>query len=78
VVLFSRVYSPELLAEYPVTSGKEPIKPLKIKPHAIKPIDVVLRRTTVTGCHQFISYGYDAFLKVISISSSVSGLISGD
>jgi len=49
VVLFLRVYARKSMAEYPVANCKEPIKPLKIRPHAIKPIDIVLRRTTVTG-----------------------------
>jgi hypothetical protein len=49
VVLFSRVYSPESMAEYPVIIMKELIKPLKIRPHAMKPIDIVLRRIAGAG-----------------------------
>jgi hypothetical protein len=45
MVLFLRVYSPEVMAEYPVTNRKGPVKPLKIRPSAIKPIDIVLRRS---------------------------------
>jgi len=45
MVLFLRVYSPEVMAEYPVTNRKEPIRPLKIRPSAIKPVDIVLRRS---------------------------------
>jgi hypothetical protein len=36
-------YSPEVMAEYPVINRKGPVKPLKIKPSAIKPIDIILR-----------------------------------
>jgi hypothetical protein len=46
MVLFLRVYAPEGMAEYPVTNRKGNIKPLKIRPSAIKPIDIVLRRST--------------------------------
>jgi hypothetical protein len=45
MVLFLRVYSPEGMAEYPITKRKGPIKPLKIRPSAIKPLDIVLRRS---------------------------------
>jgi len=45
MVLFLRVYSPEFMAEHPVTNRKGPIKPLKIRPSAIKPIDIVLRKS---------------------------------
>ena len=48
MVLFLRVYAPEVMAEYPVTNRKELIKPLKIRPPAIKPIDIVLRRSAMT------------------------------
>ena len=37
------------MAEYPVTNRKEPIKPLKIRPSAMEPIDIVLRGSVVTG-----------------------------
>ena len=43
--LILRVYSPEVMAEYQVTSQEGPIKPLKIRPSAIKPIDIVWRRS---------------------------------
>jgi len=49
VVLFLRVYALKPMAEYPVINRKEPIKPLKIRPPAIKPIDIVLRRSAMTG-----------------------------
>jgi len=49
VVLFLRVYAPKSIAEYPVINRKESFKSLKIRLPAIKPIDVVLRRTAVTG-----------------------------
>jgi hypothetical protein len=49
MVLFLRVYSPEVMAEYPITNRKGPIKPLKIRPSAIRPIDIVLRGSAVTG-----------------------------
>ena len=39
---------PEVMAEYTVINRKESIKPLKIRPPAIKPIDIVLRRSAVT------------------------------
>jgi hypothetical protein len=45
MVLFLRVYSSRAMSEYPVTNRKEPIKPLKIRSSAIKPIDIVLRRS---------------------------------
>jgi hypothetical protein len=45
MVLFLRVYSPEVMAEYLITNRKGPIKPLKIRPSAIRPIDIVLRRS---------------------------------
>jgi len=45
MVIFLRVYSSEVMAEYPVTNRKGLIKPLKIRPSAIKPIDIVLRRS---------------------------------
>jgi len=48
VVLFLMVYAPKSLAEYPVIKSKEFIKPLKIRPPAMPPIDIVLRRSTVT------------------------------
>jgi len=37
------------MAEYPVMARKESIKPLKIRPHTVKPIDIVLRRTAGAG-----------------------------
>jgi len=40
-----RVYAPKFMAEYPVVSRKESIKPLKIRPPAIKHIDIFLRRS---------------------------------
>jgi hypothetical protein len=49
MALFLRVYSPEVMAEYPVTNRKGPVKPLKIRPSAIKPIDIVLRRSAGPG-----------------------------
>jgi hypothetical protein len=49
MALFLRVYSPEAMAEYPVTNRKGPVKPLKIRPSAIKPIDIVLRRSAGPG-----------------------------
>jgi hypothetical protein len=45
---FLRVYSPGAMAEYTVTSQKGHIKPLKIRPSAIRPIDIVLRGSAVT------------------------------
>jgi hypothetical protein len=45
MVLFLRVYSPEAMAEYPVTNRKGHIKPLKIRPSAIMPVDIVSRRS---------------------------------
>jgi hypothetical protein len=45
MVLFLRVYSSRAMAEYPVTIRKGPVKPLKIRPSAIKHIDIVLRRS---------------------------------
>jgi hypothetical protein len=48
MVLFLRVYSSGAMAEYPVTNRKGPIKPLKIRPSAIRPIDIVLRGSVVT------------------------------
>jgi len=42
-------YSPELMAEYPATNRKEPVKSLKKRPSVIKPIDIVLRGSVVTG-----------------------------
>jgi hypothetical protein len=36
------------LAEYPVTNREGHIKPLKIRPSAIEPIDIVLRGSVVT------------------------------
>jgi hypothetical protein len=52
MVLFLRVYSSGAMAEYPVTNRKGPIKPLKIRPSAIRPIDIVLRGSVVT---EFVS-----------------------
>jgi hypothetical protein len=49
MALFLRVYSPEVMAEYPVTNRKGPVKHLKIRPSAIKPIDIVLRRSAGPG-----------------------------
>jgi len=49
VVLFLRVYAPIIMAEYPVANRKEHIKPLKIRPRAMKPIDIVLKRTAGVG-----------------------------
>jgi hypothetical protein len=49
MVLFLRVYSPGAMAEYPVTNRKGPVKPLKIRPSAIRPIDIVLRRSAGPG-----------------------------
>jgi hypothetical protein len=49
MALFLRVYSPEVIAEYPVTNRKGPVKPLKIRPSAIKHIDIVLRRSAGPG-----------------------------
>jgi hypothetical protein len=49
MALFLRVYSPEHMAKYPVTNRKGPIKPLKIRPSAIRPIDIVLRRSAGPG-----------------------------
>jgi hypothetical protein len=57
MVLFLRVYSPGAMAEYPVTSQKGHIKPLKIRPSAIRPIDIVLRGSVVTG---FVSPAFAA------------------
>src|SRR4030042_6767995 len=45
MVLFLRVYYSKAMAEFPVTNRKGPIKPLKIRPSAIRPIDIVLRRS---------------------------------
>jgi len=47
MVLFLRVYSQEVPAEYPVTNRKRPFKPLKIRSSAIEPIDIVLRGSVV-------------------------------
>jgi hypothetical protein len=49
MVLFIRVYSTEVMTEYQVTNQKRPNKPLKIRPSAIKPIDIVLRRSAGSG-----------------------------
>jgi hypothetical protein len=49
MVLFLRVYSSGAMAEYPVTNRKGLIKPLKIRPSAIRPIDIVLRRSAGPG-----------------------------
>jgi hypothetical protein len=49
VVLFLRVYSSIAIAEYLVTIRKGHIKPFKIRPSAIRPIDIVLRGSVVTG-----------------------------
>jgi len=49
VGLFSRVYAPEVMAECLVINRKKSIKTLKIRPHARKPIDIVLRRTAGAG-----------------------------
>jgi len=48
MVLFLGVYSSTAMAEYPVTIRKGPVKPLKIRLSAIKPIDIVLRGSVVT------------------------------
>jgi hypothetical protein len=45
MVIFLRVYSPGVMAEYPAANRKGLIKPLKIRPSAIRPIDIVLRRS---------------------------------
>jgi len=44
---------------------KQHLKPLKIRPHATKPIDIVLRRTAGTAETGSMYSGHDAFLKVI-------------
>jgi hypothetical protein len=48
MVLFLRVYSSGDMAEYAVNIRKGPVKPLKIRPSATKPIDIVLRGSAVT------------------------------
>jgi len=48
VVLFLRIYSPEAMAACPVSNRKGLVKSLKIRPPAIRPIDIVLRRSAVT------------------------------
>jgi hypothetical protein len=45
MVLFLRVYSPEVMAGYQAINRKGFIKHLKIRPSAIRPIDIVLRRS---------------------------------
>ncbi len=40
---------PEPLAEYAVATRKRFAKPLKIRPRPLNAIDVVLKRTAVTG-----------------------------
>ena len=55
VVLFLRIYAPEIMAEYPVVNSKESIKPLKIRLPAIKPIDIVLRRRGVTKPYKILT-----------------------
>jgi hypothetical protein len=52
MVLFLKVYSTEAMAEYPVTNRKRTIKPLKIRPSAIRPIDIVLRRSAGPGFYR--------------------------
>jgi hypothetical protein len=52
MVLFLRVYSSRAMAEYPVTNRKGPIKPLKIRPSVIEPIDIVLRRSAGPGFYR--------------------------
>jgi len=51
VVLFLRVYPTRAIAEYPIVKSKESIKSLKIRPPAIKPIDIVLRRSAGMESH---------------------------
>src|SRR4030042_6099952 len=52
VVLFLRIYYSKAMAEYPVTNRKGPIKSLKIRPSAIRPIDIVLRRSAGPGLYR--------------------------
>jgi hypothetical protein len=65
------------LAECHIDTKIVYVKPLKIRPHATKAIDTVLRRTAGAGGPALYLSGHDAFLKVISISSSAGGQISG-
>ena len=49
--LFLRVYSSRDMAKYIVTNRKVPLKPLKIRPSSIKPVDIVLRRSAGPGLY---------------------------
>jgi hypothetical protein len=66
------------LAEYPVTIRKGHIKPLKIRPSAMEPIDIVLRGSVVTGFYVARLLGSSGFVGLFKTTSNLyvaSGLI---
>jgi hypothetical protein len=75
MVLFLRVYSPEVMAGYPVANRKGFIKPLKIRPSAIRPVDIVLRRSSGPGfCRPLVEDAAcgDNILKPVTCRSFLS------
>ena len=47
--LFSRVYSQNSWQNTPTARKRQHLKPFKIRPHATKPIDIVLRKSAGAG-----------------------------